>query len=214
MVRSRSTADSTYRFQMAALIVFLSGVDKVLSFALQLAYLAGKVEWKWLTGGRKLEPGVVECYPGLTTKVNKLHSLGLDLTELQWIVNLRNNYIHSCRIYVGYRIETPSGNKPEFILRACGPDVSVSGEPLVALGATEVQTYTERLADHLGRFLDGINWQAAWALLGEQLRHLRVNPEPEYSQIVDASAEEIESLIASLNERYVGEGLRRLREEN
>ena len=99
------------------------------------------------------------------------------------------------------------------MLRASGPDISVSGEPLVALDSTEVQTYAERLTDHLGRFLDGIKWQAAWALLGEQLGHLPVNPEPGYSQIVDASAEEIGSLIASLNERYVGEGLRRLREE-
>ena len=36
MVGSHSTADPSHRFQIAALIVFLSGVDKVLSLALQL----------------------------------------------------------------------------------------------------------------------------------------------------------------------------------
>lgn len=213
MVRSRSTADPTHRFQIAALIVFLSGVDKALSLAFELIYLADRVEWKWLTRKRNLEPGVVECYQGLTTKLDKLQSLGLDLTELQWIVDLRNSYIHSCGIYVGYRIEPGSGDKPGFILRASGPDASVSGEPLVALGPTEIQTYSEHLTDHVGRFLDRINWQAAWTSLREQLGQLPLNPEPEYSQVGNASAKEIGSLIAALNERYVGEGLRRLRNE-
>jgi len=210
MVRSLSTSDPTHRFQIAALIVFLSGVDKALNLALQLIYLADRVEWRWLMGGRKLEPGVIECYPGLTAKLKKLHSLGLDLTELQWIVDLRNEYIHSCRIYAGYGVGIDHGDKP--ILQASGPKVSFSGQPLVALGPAEIQTYAGHLTDHLGRFLDGIKWQTAWALLEEQLGHLPINPEPEYSQMMDGSAEEIYSLIVSLNERYIGEGLQRLRE--
>jgi hypothetical protein len=88
-VHSRSTADTTHRFQIAALIVFLSGVDKALSLALQLSYLADRIDWGWLTHGRKLDPGVIECHQGLTAKLDKLHSLGLDLTGLQWIVDLR-----------------------------------------------------------------------------------------------------------------------------
>lgn len=211
MVHSRSTADPTHRFQIAALIVFLSGVDKALSLALQLIYLADRVEWRWLTRGRKLEPGVIECHQGLTAKLDKLHSLGLDLTGLQWIVDLRNEYIHSCRIYTGYRGGIDQEEEPRFILRASGPEVSFSGQPLVALGPAEIQTYAGQLTDRLGRFLDEIKWQAAWELLEEQLAHLPINPEPEYSQTLDGSAEEIYSVIISLNERYVGEGLRRLR---
>src|SRR5262250_2990700 len=65
---------------------------------------------------------VIECYPGLTAKLKKLHSLGLDLTELQWIVDLRNEYIHSCRIYAGYGVGIDHGDKP--ILQASGPKVS------------------------------------------------------------------------------------------
>lgn len=211
MVRSRSAADPTHRFQIAALIVFLSGVDKALSLALQLIYLADRVEWEWLTRGHKPEPGVIECYRGLTAKLDKLHSLGLNLTGLQWIVDLRNEYIHSCRIYAGYRVGLDRGDNPRFILRASGPEVSFSCQPLVALGPAEIQTYAGHLTDHVGRFLDGINWQPAWKLLEEQLGHLPINPEPEYSQMVDGSAEEIYSLTVSLNERYVGAGLRRLR---
>jgi hypothetical protein len=214
MVSSLSSGDPTHRFQIAALIVFLSGVDKLLSFALQLMYLADRVEWKWLTRGCKLEPGVIECHRGLTAKLEKLHSLGLDLTGLQWIVDLRNEYIHSCRmIYAGYRIGIDHGDNTQLILQASGPEVSFLGPPLVALDPAEIQTYAEHLTDHLGKFLDGIKWQAAWALLEEQLGHLPINPEPEYSQLVDGSAEEIYSLTVALNERYIGEGLRRLREQ-
>ena len=211
MVHSRSTADPTHRFQIAALIVFLSGVDKVLSLALQLIYLADRVDWKWLTRGRKLDPGVIECYQGLTAKLDELHSLGLDLTGLQWIVDLRNEYIHSCRIYAGYHGGIDEGGAPRFMLQASGPNVSFSGQPLVALGPAEIQTYAGQLTERLGRFLDEIKWQATWQLLEEQLGHLPINPEPEYSQALDGSEEEIYRLIISLNERYVGEGFRWLR---
>jgi hypothetical protein len=213
MVGSRSTGDPSHRFQIAALIVFLSGVDKVLSLALQLMYLADRVEWRWLTRGHKLEPGVIECHQGLTAKLNKLHSLGLDLTDLQWIVDLRNAYIHTCSINAGYRVGIGDGDTSQFILHACGPEVSFLRPPLVPLGPTEIQTYAEHLTDHLGKCLDGIKWQAAWALLQEQLGDLPVNPEPEYSQVADASLEKIHSLTVTLNERYVGEGLRWLREQ-
>lgn len=212
MVNSLSTGDPTYRFQIAALTVFLSGVDKTLSLAFQLMYLADRVEWEWLTRGRKLEPGVVECHRGLTAKLNKLQSLGLDLTGLQWIVDLRNDYVHSCRIYAGYRVRVDDRDTPRLILQASGPEVSFSGHPLVPFGPAEVQNYGGQLTDCLGTFLDGINWQAAWSSLAEQLGDLPINPEPEHSQMVDGSLEEIHSLIVCLNERYVGEGLRRLRE--
>ena len=105
LVESLDTGDPTHRFQIAGLTVFLAGVDKALNLAFQLLYLAGKVKWKWLSGGRRVEPGFIECHRGLTAKLNKLHSLGLDLTELQWMVDLRNMYIHGCRMYVGYGVE-------------------------------------------------------------------------------------------------------------
>lgn len=212
MVNSLSTDDPTYRFQIAALTVFLSGVDKALSLACQLLYLADKVEWEWLTNRRKLEPGVIECHRGLTAKLNKLHSLGLDLTELQWIVELRNAYIHSCKMYAGYRVEFDHGDTSRLILQASGPEVSFFGHPLVPFGPAEIQSYAGHLTDYLGRFLDGIKWQTAWSLLAEQLGHLPTNPEPEHSQMVDGSAEEIARLIVCLNERYVGESLWLLRE--
>ena len=127
-------------------------------------------------------------------------------------MDLRNEYIHSCRIYAGYRVGIDDGDNFQLILQASGPEVSFFAPPLVALGPAEIQTYAEYLTDHLGKFLDGIEWQAAWALLRKQLGHLPVNPEPEYSQVVGGSAEEIYSLTVALNERYIGEGLRWLRE--
>jgi len=97
------------------------------------------------------------------------------------------------------------------MLRASGPDVSFSGQPLVALGPAEIQTYAGQLTERLARFLDEIKWQAAWESLEEELGHLPINPEPEYSQALDGSPEQIYKLIVSLNERYVGEGFRWLK---
>ncbi len=128
-------------------------------------------------------------------------------------MNLRNEYIHTCSIYAGYRIGIGDGDTSPFILRASGPEVSFLREPLTALGPSEIRTYAEHLTDRLGKFLDGTNWQVAWALLREQQGHLPVNPEPEYSQIADASPEKIHSLTVILNERYIGEGSRWLREQ-
>src|SRR5215813_9714590 len=51
MVNSRSTGDPTYRFQIAALTVFLSGVDKALSLAFQLIPTATLLEHTLLTQG-------------------------------------------------------------------------------------------------------------------------------------------------------------------
>lgn len=213
MVDSQSTGDPTYRFQIAALTIFLAGVDKALNLACQLMYLADKITWTWLSGRRKLEPGVIECHRGLTAKLNKLHSLGLDLTDLQWIVDLRNVYMHSCNIYAGYRVGPDWNDRPQLILKASGPEVSSFGPPLVPFGPAEIQSYAANLTDYLGSFLDGSKWQATWSLLAQQFGQLPINPEPEYSQMVDGSAEEIARLIASLNERYIGEGLQRLREQ-
>lgn len=210
MVNSLSTGDPTHRFQTAALIVFLAGVDKVLSFAFELMFLAGVVDWKWLTGGQKLEPGLIECNRGLTAKLNKLCSLGLDLTELQWIVDLRNTYVHCSVIYAGYRERLDDGDPPKSVLQAYGPELMYSMHPLVPVGPAEIRRYAAWLAEGLGCYLDGTKWRDAWSLIAQRLAQLPANPEPERLHLVDGSGADISSLIVSLNDQYVGEGLRLL----
>jgi hypothetical protein len=115
-------------------MVFLAGVDKALSLACELLYLANKVKWKWLTADipeAELQPGVIETRRGLMRKLNMLQSLGLDLTGMQWIVDLRNMYIHSCSIYAGYRIGSAFSDRPQLILKALGPSVSSDRPPFI-----------------------------------------------------------------------------------
>lgn len=210
MVRTQSTGDSSYRFQVAGLIIFLSGVDKALSLALQLLYLTGRVEWNWLAR-RKLQAGEIECHPGLTAKLKKLEGLGLGLSEFEWLVGLRNWYLHDCSIYAGYTVGIDSGDNPSLILRAHGPEVSHSDPPLTALSGDAIEAYANGLRDRLGEFLDRNGWQAAWASVQERLAKLPQNPAPEYSEVaagLDPAV--VERCIAALNEKHVGEGLSKL----
>ena len=51
-VKRWSTDDPTHEYVTSAIIVLLAGVDKVLSLALELLYLAGHVDWAWMRGRR------------------------------------------------------------------------------------------------------------------------------------------------------------------
>jgi hypothetical protein len=169
-----SSDDPTHRFQIAALIVFLSGVDKALSLTLELAYIAGLVEWKWLKGRLKIEPGEVICAPGISAKMDKLSELGLNLSALRWLVDLRNEYVHECRIYAGYSFAfSDSGDQLE--LKPHGPEITISQPPLVALGPQELKTYSLSLTTHLARFLDKSGWRKAWLEFSKQINSLPIN---------------------------------------
>lgn len=212
MVRARDTGDPTHRFQIAGVMVFLAGVDKALSLVLHLLYLAGCVDWGWLTGSRKTEllPGEVECGRGLMAKLFKIKSLGLDLTGLDWLVELRNLYVHDCSIYAGYKVSPEWGERPRLRLRASGPEVSTSQPPLAAIDAAVIQTYADDLARRLGSLLDRHGWSAAWRALQERLSQLPEDPEPELSRVASGTPEVIHECVTALNQRYVGDGLRKL----
>lgn len=205
--------DPTHRFQIAALIVFLSGVDKALSLTLELAYIAGLVEWKWLKGRLKVEPGEVICAPGISAKIDKLSELGLNLSALKWLVDLRNQYIHECRIYAGYSFVFPDspGKNYHLELKPHGPRITISQPPLVALGPQELKTYSSSLATHLARFLDKSGWKKAWLEVSKQINNLPINPGPEYTTFIqnekDCSLDDCLDFVTSLNTRHIGEGL-------
>jgi hypothetical protein len=207
MVNSLSTGDRTYRFQITALVIFLSGIDKTLSLAFQLLYLAGKVDWSWLTKGYTPPSGCIVCNQGLTAKLKKLTTLGLDITDLQWIIDLRNVYIHSCNIYAGYSIKIDDYGALE--LRPSEPTVSYPLPPLVGLRHSDIQRYAEYLIEAVGTFLDRMEWQVGWNSIARQVACLPINPEPEYSQIADNLVEE-SNAIFNLNRRFIGDGFKNL----
>jgi len=207
--RSTRSNDPTSQYLSAAVVIFLAGVDKTLGLALQLCYIAGKITWKWLRP-RKPNAGVISCGPGLTAKLDKLRELGLDLTELQWLVDLRNMYLHSCSIYAGYRVEPSWRGKPRLTLRASGPEVTSSGAFIVPFSAGDIRRMADQLTERVGKFLDKMNWQSHWKELTKKIERLPKDPHLEASRLPQASADEIHSIVTSLNKRYVGEGFHKI----
>jgi len=210
MVKSLDTGDPSYRFQIASVIILLAGVDKTLSLAFELLYLAGKVDWSWMVPNTRLKPpaGLIECHRGLTGKIIKLKELGVDVTHLQWIIDLRNQYVHSCHIYLGYTLG-PDETEREIQLKPSGPIISFPLPPMTVLQPEEIQYYIEQLVDEIGSFLDGVEWQNEWFMLAQKIDHLPQNPEPEYTQIMNEPEKELE-IIDALNRRLVGDGAKSL----
>lgn len=210
MVKFLDTNDPSYRFQVASIIIFLAGIDKTLSLAFELLYLAGKVDWNWMVPNTKSKPpvGFIECQRGLTAKIMKLKELGVDVTHLQRIIDLRNEYIHSCHIYVGYTVGL-DGVECKTLLNPSAPVISFPLSPMTAFQPKEIQYYAEQLIDEISSFIDRMEWQGEWFKLAQKIEHLPQNPEPEYTQIVNEPEREFEILDA-LNKRFVGDGAKLL----
>lgn len=209
--RRRGTSPTT---REVAVIVFLAGLDKLLGLALQLLYLAGKVDLGWLhEGGRRADrlAGVLSCSPGLGAKINKLQSLGLDLSDLRWLVELRNRYVHSCSIDVRYKVSISDDEESRLSLRATGPEVSTVGE--FAAGVTErhLRAWATGLISRIARFVEEKGGDAAWVALSREVRNLPVDPEPALDRVVAADDYgELADVVEALNNEKIGVGLVRL----
>lgn len=211
MVRALSTGDPSYRFQVASIIVFLAGVDKALNLALGLLYLAGKVDWNWMVPNTRWKPqaGFIECQRGLTSKIMKLEELGVNVNYLQGIIDLRNEFVHSCNIYMGYRLSMDATGH-EIQLKPSGPDISFPLCPMTTFRSDEIRYYADRLVNEIGAFIDSLKWQSKWFTLTQKIKHLPLNPEPEYAQLKEGINNEIE-IVDALNQRLVGDGAQLLR---
>jgi hypothetical protein len=206
-----SDDDPTHRFQIAGLMVFLAGVDKALSLTLELLYLAGDVDWKWMKGHFKVESGEVICSRGLSAKIDKLKELGLDLSALKWLVDSRNRYVHECRIYAGYSFVLSEDQNPKFELRPYGPRFDSVLPPIFGLGPKQIAAYASSLTRYLARFLDKSGWKKSWLAISKKIARLPINPDPEYTVFLknekDYSLEECLELVTSLTSQHIGEGL-------
>ena len=210
LVNSLNSNDSTHRFQIASIIIFLAGIDKTLSVAFQLLYLAGVVDWIWMVPNKKQKPpaGIIECHRGLTAKITKLNELGVDLTSIKGIIELRNEYVHSTCLYVGYSICIDEFDS-KIQLVPSGPVLTSMLPPLMAFSQNEIEFYTYQFVELIGSFIDKTDWREIWYLISQKANGLPHNPDPEYSQFLDEPEIELEVLDA-LNIRYVGDGVKLL----
>lgn len=211
LVRHPSTDDPKDEFEVAAVIVFLAGVDKLLSLSLELLYLAGHVEWHWMRGRRResdVLPAKVFCDPGFATKIAKLHELGCDLTELRWLAEARNTYVHECNIFAGYRIH-PDCEGKRLDLRATGPVVESSGPFQLGFRPESIDTMTTALVDRLGAFLTDRHCEEGFRQIAERVAKLSDNPEPWTTRLreTDDYLDGASAIMQELNEAVVGKGL-------
>jgi hypothetical protein len=143
-------------------------------------------------------------------KLLKIKDLGLDLTRVGWLVEMRNWYVHDCSIYAGYRVDIEWAEPPRPHLRAIGPEVSTSGIPLAGIDAAAIKTYSADLARLLGSLLDRNDWSIEWRKIQERLAHLPADPEPELSEVGPAGPEPIHEIVTALNARFLGDGLSKI----
>jgi hypothetical protein len=212
--RTNDPDESKDGFEAAAVIVFLAGVDKLLSLSLELLYLAGHVKWRWMKEGRResnVLPAQVFCGPGFTAKIAKLNELGCDLTELCWLSEARNNYVHECNIFAGYRIH-PDFERKRLALKATGPVVESSGPLQLGWRPEGIDTMTTALVDRLGSFLIDRHCEEGLRQIAERVAKLSDNPEPWTTRLREASddPDRVSDIMEELNATMVGKGLVRL----
>ena len=152
--------------------------------------------------------GFIECTRGLTSKIIKLKDLGVDLTHLQWLVDLRNEYVHSCSIYTGYseRIDETEVN---IQVKPSGPTISFPLSPMTYIHAQEIQNYVNGIVELIGSFIDQTDWYEGWFKIAENVKNLPSNPEPEHTQIMN-EPERLFEILSALNDKFVGDGAKLL----
>lgn len=209
MVQSLNTNDSSHRFQIASVIILLAGIDKTLSAAFQLLYLAGVVDWIWMVPNKKLKPpaGFIDCQRGLIAKISRLDELGFDVTSIEGIVDLRNEYVHGTHLYVGYSEDIDELDSAIRLVPS-GPVLSYMLSPVMAITQNEIEYFTCQLVEELGSFIDKTPWLEKWNLVSQKVNNLPQNPEPEYSQFLSHPERESE-IIEALNIQYLGDGIKK-----
>jgi len=205
------SSESDNRFQIASLILFLAGVDKMLNVAFELLYIAGKVTWNEIVFKKILEvkAGFLDCHNGLIGKIEKLEKLGADISSLVEFVELRNYFIHESNFYVGYaeRLDEESGRP---LLSPYEPMISYPLPPSIHWNEEVIQYFTDATLDAVCSFVDTTNWKQVWIDISKQVENL---PSYEIDTALEDDPEEPEKIMArieELNNEHIGIGLQKL----
>ncbi len=209
LVESMNSEDPSHRYLIAAIITFLSGIDKTLSLFYQLLYISGRIEWKKIASNKDRTPvGYIECQWGLTKKIFELENFGVDISSLKELIDLRNMYMHDSYIYAGYSLSLDEETGEEYIGGTQLSHRNVS-PPITNFTPKFIDFYRNVIVEEVSKILDSVDWLSSWKRLEEKLKELPINPEPEYSQL-DQSHENLHEIIESLNRRFIGDGANKL----
>ena len=111
-----------------AVVIYLAGIDKLLSFTMIDLWIGGRIKFKELKRSRNKNWSKIYCDRGLLHKINKLKKLGVIQSDnITWLTILRNHYIHGLSIEMGYRIYTKydKSKKRTIELLPFGPSLNV-----------------------------------------------------------------------------------------
>lgn len=199
------------RFQMASIIIFLSGVDKMLNIAFGLLYLGGKVPWKEMVTNRHFETkaGFIVCHKGLTVKIKTLEKLGADVSPLLELIEIRNFSIHDSFIYAGY-VEKLDELTMEPIISPGELTISYPLFPETHWNEEVIQYYTDGTLKVVSAFVDTTDWKETWMKIGEKLEGLptyEIDPNLAYDR--DGHNKKM-ARIDELNYESIGIGLKKL----
>jgi hypothetical protein len=207
-VKRRSTAYPTHRYQIASIIIFLAGIDKILSLTLQLLYITGHIQWDWIKTPNP-RVGYIGCGPGLTKKINKLKELGLDLDYLRGLIGLRNLYIHDTSISVLYKLSHSKSPQRNTRVCAIGPEISFTYMGLTANDPRNLRIIAKQVTNATAKLLNKKKWYEGWKRVANQVAKLPCNPNGIEEQIYNSINTNVDPL-EKLNRGYIGEGLSRL----
>jgi hypothetical protein len=200
----------------ATLIIFISGIDKILSFAGIFFWIAGKVNLEGLVykGNREnIEKGNIIWDYGLGAKCKILNDLGIKLDDYKWLSDLRNYYVHGHRMHIGYKIY--SDFKDRKLSLKPGLDFLISGTVNVRGGVKYFNLCYEDIINRISKKLDETDFERVFKDLKKDAENLPINPEPFYSSINNLNDEDIEildkseKLMDELNQNYIGKLLKK-----
>jgi len=203
MARSDDTGDVRCGIETAALLVFMAGLDKVLSLACAFLHVAGQVDRKWLKSSPGQSwAGLLTCGNGMTEKIGKLRALGALHTEFALLVEVRNYYIHGHSLLAGYKIGT-NEECTEPTLRPYGPSVGYGLAPSVGVTLTGLKQLGEGIIEELVEYIDRKTpWQENMRAIHRRLKSMPHDPPKELAQV--ATEPDPSRIVECLNAKHVG----------
>lgn len=211
-------------FRTAVIIIFLAGIDKILSFTLIFLWIAGKIKAKGVTKYKNtledLKTGYISCDYGFRKKLSMLKELGIDLEDLVWLSDLRNHFLHGHSLQVGYRF-TPDFKHNKINL--CPQLQFTFSESFnVHIDNNILNTWYNEIIKEICNHLDKPDFQKRLELLLKNIKNLPINPEPYYSKLqevlnlneynneYDKVFEKASNITYELNSEYIFKILRNL----
>lgn len=185
-----------------SVIIFLSGIDKILSISMLFLWMSGKLKVDELVykNRRELESGSIFCDYGLGAKAKIMEEYGIELKKYKWLSDLRNRYIYGHNLKMGYQAE-PDFKKGELNLKSVF-EIHFSDTFNVDVSYEDFDNWFDEIIKEICIELGKMKFEERYEKIKKRIQQLPENPKPFFSRInnEDASAEIIDEFEIKNNE--------------